>query len=136
MQPLWRTGWRFPRKLKTELQYDSPIPLLSRYSDNSCPTLCNPMGCHQASLSMGFSRQEYGSGWPFPPPGDLPNPGMEPTSSASPALEGGFFTTALPGKPHPDNTTIQEDSRTPMFIAAIFTIAKTWKHPKSSWTDE
>jgi len=85
---------------------------------------------------MGFSRQEYGSGWPFPPPGDLPNPGMEPTSSASPALEGGFFTTASPGKPHPDNTTIQEDSCTPVFIAAIFTIAKTWKHPKSSWTDE
>ena len=39
---------------------------------------------------MGFSRQEYWSGLPFPPPGNLPDPGTEP---ASPALAGGFFTT-------------------------------------------
>ena len=45
---------------------------------------------------MGFSRQEHWSGLPFPSPGDLPDPGMEP---ASPALAGGFFTTAPPGKP-------------------------------------
>ena len=51
---------------------------------------------HQAPLSMGFSRQEYWSGLPFPPPGDLPDPGIEP---ASPALAGGFFTTKSPGKP-------------------------------------
>ena len=43
----------------------------------------------QAPLSMAFPRQEYWSGLPFPPPGDLPNPGSKP---ASPALEGGFFT--------------------------------------------
>ena len=48
---------------------------------------------------MGFSRQEYWSGWPFPPPGDLPDPGIEPTSHVSPALAGGFFTTVPPGKP-------------------------------------
>ena len=48
---------------------------------------------------MGFSRQEHWSGLPFPLPGDLPNPGIEPASLASPALAGGFFTTALPGKP-------------------------------------
>ena len=46
----------------------------------------------QAPLSMGFSRQEYWSGWPFPPPGDLPDPGTEPTSPVSPSLAGGFFT--------------------------------------------
>ena len=46
---------------------------------------------HQASLSMGFSRQEYWSGLPCPPPGDLPNPGLKPTSLMSPALAGGFF---------------------------------------------
>ena len=40
----------------------------------------------QAHLSMGFSRQEYWSGLPFPPPGGLPNPGMEPMSPMSPAL--------------------------------------------------
>ena len=54
---------------------------------------------HQAPLSVEFSRQEYWSGLPFPPPGDRPNPGMEPKSPASPALAGGFFMTEPPGKP-------------------------------------
>ena len=45
---------------------------------------------------MGFPRQEYWNGLPFPPPGDPPNPGIEPTS---PALAGGFFTTKPAGKP-------------------------------------
>ena len=52
---------------------------------------------HQALPSKGFSRQEYWSGLPFPPPGDLPGPGIELTS---PALAGRFFTTEPPGKPH------------------------------------
>ena len=47
---------------------------------------------HQAPLSMGFFRQEYCRVLSFPPPGDLPNPGIETESSASPALAGGFFT--------------------------------------------
>ena len=51
---------------------------------------------HQAPLSMRFPGQEYWSGLPFPPPGDLPNPGLEPMSAA---LAGGFFTTEPPGKP-------------------------------------
>ena len=50
-------------------------------------------GACQAPLSMGFSRQEYWSGLPGPPPGDLPYPGIEPTSLMSPALADGFFTT-------------------------------------------
>ena len=54
----------------------------------------------QALLSMGFSRQEYWSGLPFPPSGDLPNPRIEP------ALAGGFFTTEPPGKPKGFNTEI------------------------------
>ena len=63
----------------------------------SYPTLCNPWTVgHQAPLSMGFSRQEYWTGLPFPPPGDLPDPGIEP---ASPALAGRFSITALLGKP-------------------------------------
>ena len=49
---------------------------------------------HQAPLSMGFSRQEYWSGLPFPPPGDLPDLGVEPTS---PALAGGIFNTEQQG---------------------------------------
>ena len=48
----------------------------------------------QAPLSMGFSWLEYWSGLPCAPPGDLPNPGMEPTSPLSPALAGGFFITS------------------------------------------
>ena len=49
---------------------------------------------HQAFLSMGFFRQEYWSGLPCPPPGDLPNPGVKCTSLTAPALAGGFFTTS------------------------------------------
>ena len=52
---------------------------------------------HQSSLCMEFSRQEYWSVLPFAPPGDLPDPGIKPTSPASPALAGRFFTTAPPG---------------------------------------
>ena len=48
-----------------------------------CPTFCDPMDYSQAPLSLGFSRQEYWSGLPFPPPEDLPNPGIEPESLAS-----------------------------------------------------
>ena len=49
---------------------------------------------HQAHLSMEFSRQEYWSGLPCPPPGDLPDPGFEPASHSSPALGGVFLTTS------------------------------------------
>ena len=49
---------------------------------------------HQAPLSMGFFRHEYRSGLPCPPPGDLPNSGIEPASLTSPALAGRFFTTS------------------------------------------
>ena len=59
----------------------------------SCLTLRPPQSvAHRAPLSMGFPRQEYWSGLPFPTPGDLPDPGVEPVSLVSPALAGGFFT--------------------------------------------
>ena len=54
---------------------------------------------HQAPLSLGFLRQEYWRRLPFPPPGDLPDPGMELTSPASPALAGKFFTSEPSGQP-------------------------------------
>ena len=71
-----------------------------------CVRLLNPVQlfatpwtvARQAPLSMRFPRQESWSGLPCPPPGDLPDPGIEPTSVASPALAGGFFITASPGK--------------------------------------
>ena len=48
---------------------------------------------HQAPLSMGFSRQEYRNGLPFPSPGDLPNSGIEPVYLMPPELARGFLTT-------------------------------------------
>ena len=51
---------------------------------------------HQAPLSMEFSRQEYWNALPFPPPGDLPDPGIKPVS---PSLAGRFFTAEPLGKP-------------------------------------
>ena len=53
---------------------------------------------HHAPLSMRFSRQEYWSGLPFPPPGDLPDSGIKPMPLMSPALAGGFFTTGTAWK--------------------------------------
>ena len=63
----------------------------------SCPTLVIPwtVAC-QAPLSMGFSRQEYWSGLPFPSPGDVPDPAIEPKSPALPADD---LPTELRGKP-------------------------------------
>ena len=66
----------------------------STVSDSAIPWTVT----HQDPLSMGFFRQDYWSGLPCPPPGDLPDPGIEPTS-ASPALIGRFFTTDSPEKP-------------------------------------
>ena len=58
---------------------------------------CDPTDCSPpAPLSMGFSRQEYWNGLPFPSPGDVPYLGVKPSS---PALAGRFFTTEPPGKP-------------------------------------
>ena len=53
----------------------------------------------QVPLSMGFSRQEYWSGVPFPPPRDLADTGIKPVSLMSPELAGGLLTTEPPGKP-------------------------------------
>ena len=59
----------------------------------SCLTVSLCVAC-QAPLSMGFSRQEYWSVFPCPLPGDLPDPGIQPTSLLSPALTVGFITTS------------------------------------------
>ena len=55
-----------------------------------------------APLSMGFSRQEYWSGLPCPPPRDLPDPGIEPISPASPTLQVDSLLIEPPGQPIPD----------------------------------
>ena len=67
----------------------------------SRPTLCDPIDvAHQAPLSMGFSRQEYWDGLPCPPPGDLPETGIEPVSLKSPALARGFFVASATWEAH------------------------------------
>ena len=59
------------------------------------------MDCHPPGFSVHgiFHGQEYWSGSPFPPPGDLPNPGIESADLAAPVWAGGFFTTEPHGKP-------------------------------------
>ena len=75
-------------------------PLLTNYDGgglgaNSCPTLVIPgtVAARFFSLSMGFSRQEYWSGLPFPHSGDVPDPVVESKSPVSPALAGELFST-------------------------------------------
>ena len=66
-----------------------------------CPTLCNPTDCSPPEPSaMGFSKQEYWSGLPCPPPRSLVNPGIKPTCLMSPALASGFFTTSATWEAH------------------------------------
>ena len=65
----------------------------------SCPILCNLLA-HKTPLSIVFSRQEYWSGLPFPFPGDLSDPGIEPTSLESPAMAGRFFTNHATWEAH------------------------------------
>ena len=55
---------------------------------------------HQAPMSMGFPRQEYWTGLPFPPPGDLPNPGIKLASLMSPTWQVGSLPLLPPGKPN------------------------------------
>ena len=75
------------------LFHESCLCLLSHFS---CVQLCATLWtvAYKASLSMGFFRQEYWRGLPFPPPGDLPNPGIKPAPLMSPALASKFFTTS------------------------------------------
>ena len=75
--------------------HTKPCLLYCAKSLQSCPTLCNPMVCSSPGcLSMGFSRQEYCSGLPCPPPGHLPNTRIESPSPLSPALASRFVTTS------------------------------------------
>ena len=81
------------KKARRKLNHESDSEVAQ-----SCPTVCDPKdsSLHQAPPSMGFSRQEYWSGLPFPSPEDLPDPGLEPRS---PTLQADALTSAPPGKP-------------------------------------
>ena len=86
------------RQILYELSYQGSKNTGTK-SLQSCLTLATPwtVAC-QTPLSMGFSRQEHWSGLPFPSPGDLPDPEIEPASPVSPALAGRLFTSEPPGK--------------------------------------
>ena len=75
-----------------------PLSIFIFFKSLSCVRLfvTSWTAAHQAPQSMGFSRQEYWSGLPFPSPGDLPNPGIKP---GSPTLEADALTSEPPGKP-------------------------------------
>ena len=80
----------------------------------------------QASPSMGFSRQEYWSGLPCPPPGIFPDPGIKPVSLMSPALAGRFFTTRPSGKPKKEAKCSEHRGRLPPRKMQ----ASLWKGPE------
>ena len=77
---------------------------------------------------MGFTRQEYWSGLPFPTPGDLPNPGIQKASLASPALTGRLFTTAPPVSPihWQDSRPLQGCSTLRQAVWAFITLSSCW----------
>ena len=77
----------------SRIDWEFGIVVLSRLGRVQLFAALRTVAC-QAPLSMGFSRQEYWSGLPCPPPGDLPHPGIESLSLMSPALTGKFFTTS------------------------------------------
>ena len=106
----------------------------------SCLTLSGPMDyARQALLSMGFSRQEYWGGLPRPPPGDLPNPEIEPRS---PTLQADSLLSEPPGKPMNSGVRCQPSSRglpdpgikpvphaPPASAGRLFTTSATWEAP-------
>ena len=89
-----KTSQVLPQQRTDDPRTDVVVAFVHAKSLQSCLTLCDPMDYSQPSSSVhGFPRQECWSGLPCHPPGDLPDPGMEPMSFMSPALAGKFFTT-------------------------------------------
>ena len=99
----WTAAFQAPPSMGFSRQeYWSGVPLPCAKLFQSCTTLCNQATevAHQALLSIGFSRQEYWRGLPCPPPGDLPDSGIELLFLTSPALASGFFTTRATWEAH------------------------------------
>ena len=86
----------------------------------SCPILCNPMACTQPGSSVHWIfRQEYWNGLPFPSPGDLPHPVIEP---GSPSLQVDSFPTEPPGKSYYGYMGI-------IYCTVLFTLLCAWNFP-------
>ena len=95
----------------------------------------------QAPLSMGFPREEFWSGFPFPFPGDFPDPWIEATSLVSPALAGGFFTSEPPGKPclHDTNTYLSDSPSSLMpesHLISLLTKTNSLGFIEESWSSK
>ena len=99
--------WYPPHPCPIDLPLSKCVAIFLSWCAYCCWWWCSVMSdsvtpwtlTHQNLLFMGFPRQEYGSRLPFPLPGHLPNPGIEPSSPVAPALAARFFTTEPPGKP-------------------------------------
>ena len=125
LQPLRKTGWRFLKRLILHLPYDLAILL-------SHPIMFNSLRTHRLQPTRllcpwGFSRQEYWTGLPSPPPWDLPNPDLPHCKQILYCLS--HQRRPTPGH-HSDKTVTQKDKCNPMFTAALFTAAKIWKQSK------
>ena len=93
---MWKFAWKSKAKFKRYIKSGSEVKVKVKLL--SCVGLFATLWtvAYQAPPSMGFSRQEYWSGLPFPPPVDLPDPGIEP---GSPTLQADSLPSELPGKP-------------------------------------
>ena len=120
LQSVW--SQRILKDLVTEQQQQSGQPskcVLVKLLQ-SCPTAWDPVDCSPPDSSVhGFSRQEYWSGLPCPPPGDLPDPGIKPASIIPPTLAGRFFIARTTWE-----APVQQEDRT---ILSMYWITKSNK---------
>ena len=130
VQPLWRTVWTLEwvvisfssaRKWKVKVKSFSHVR----------PSATPWTAAFQAPPSMGFSRQEYWSGVPLPSPEERCGDSLKKLEIELP------YDPAIPLLGiHTKETRIERDTCTPMFIAALFTLARTWKQPRCPSADE
>ena len=93
----------------------------------SCLMLCDPWTvAHEAPLSMGFPRQGYWRGLPFPSPGDAPDPGIEP---GSPTLQAGSLPSEPPGKPVEVPKRAFFSPNQPFQLYIVWEILRLWPEP-------
>ena len=122
--------------LKNAFSSSAPLPqqvrcaqcLLTNIQGSTCSVVSDSTApwtvTRQIPLSVGFSRQEYWSGLPCPPPGDLPDPGIKTPSSAAPALQADSFPLCHLG--NPDIQDLQLSYSGTLLLGFVFTVVITW----------